>query len=107
MPRSQPASSLASSFRLFQVAGISVHLHWSWLVVAYFEIQYRTNFYNSQAWNVAEYVSLFAIVLLHEFGHALACRQVGGKADQIVLWPLGGIAYVSPPPRPGTERPVP
>src|SRR5437879_5387777 len=39
--------------------------------------------------------------MLHEFGHALACRQVGGRADQIVLWPLGGVAYVDPPQRPG------
>jgi len=46
-------------------------------------------------------VALFAIVLLHELGHSLACRQVGGKADHIVLWPLGGVAYVQPPERPG------
>jgi len=46
-------------------------------------------------------LSLFAIVLAHEFGHALACRQVGGKADQIILWLFGGVAYVSPPQRPG------
>jgi Zn-dependent protease len=36
-----------------------------------------------------------------EFGHALACRSVGGRADLIVLWPLGGVAFVDPPPRPG------
>jgi Zn-dependent protease len=48
-----------------------------------------------------EYLALFVIVTLHEFGHALACRQVGGTANQIVLWPLGGVAYVSPPQRPG------
>ena len=48
-----------------------------------------------------EYLALFFIVMLHEFGHALACRQVGGTANQIVLWPLGGVAYVDPPPRPG------
>ena len=24
-----------------------------------------------------------------------------GQANQIVLWPLGGVAYVAPPPRPG------
>lgn len=52
-------------------------------------------------WNIAEYLALFGIVLLHEFGHALACRQVGGKAERVVLWPLGGIALVQPPPRPG------
>ena len=46
-------------------------------------------------------MSLFGIVLLHEFGHALACRQVGGTANEIMLWPLGGVAYVSPPPRAG------
>src|SRR6202035_248478 len=48
-----------------------------------------------------EYLALFLIVMIHEFGHALACRQVGGTANQIVLWPLGGVAYVDPPPRPG------
>ena len=38
---------------------------------------------------------------MHEFGHAFACRQTGGQADTVVLWPLGGIAFVKPPPRPG------
>lgn len=52
-------------------------------------------------WALLEYLSLFLIVTLHEFGHSLACRQVGGQANQIVLWPLGGVAYVNPPPRPG------
>jgi Zn-dependent protease len=52
-------------------------------------------------WNVIEYLAIFGIVLLHEFGHALACRQVGGQANRIMLWPLGGVAFVQPPPRPG------
>jgi Zn-dependent protease len=101
MAQVQPSRPFAGTVRLFKTAGISVHLHWSWLVVAYFELQYRTNAYASQLWNVAEYLSLFGIVLLHEFGHALACRQVGGKAEHIILWPLGGIAFVNPPPKPG------
>ena len=49
-----------------------------------------------------EYCALFGVVLLHEFGHAFACRQTGGQANTIVLWPLGGIASVKPPPRAGT-----
>ena len=89
------------SIRLFRVAGISLFLHWSWFVVAAYELQQRKGFYTVPVWNVLEYLSLFLIVLLHEFGHALACRQVGGTANQIVLWPLGGVAYVSPPQRPG------
>lgn len=76
-------------------------LHWSWFLVAAYEIQVRKGDYSSPLWNALEYLSLFAIVTMHEFGHALACRSVGGRADQIVLWPLGGVAYVDPPPRPG------
>jgi len=78
-----------------------VFLHWSWFIIAVIGINYRREAYPSLVWNVLEYLSLFAIVLLHEFGHSLACQQVGGKADQIILWPLGGVAYVAPPPRPG------
>jgi len=89
-----------NSIRLFRVAGIDVFLHWTWFLVALIEIQGRANAYSSVTWNVLEYLALFLIVLLHEFGHALACRQVGGTANQIVLWPLGGVAYVNPPPRP-------
>lgn len=81
--------------------GVDVFLHWSWFVVALIELQSRKGLYSSPLFNVLEYLALFLIVLLHEFGHALACRQVGGTANQIVLWPLGGVAYVDPPPRPG------
>jgi Zn-dependent protease len=93
-------STRQGSFHLFRLAGIDVFLHWSWFVVAAFEISARGRRYPSIGWNVAEYLTLFLVVTLHEFGHALACRQVGGTANKIVLWPLGGIAYVDPPPRP-------
>lgn len=96
MPRARQGS-----IRLFHFAGVNVFLHWSWFVVAAFEIQNRKGSYSSVTWNVIEYLALFLIVMVHEFGHALACRQVGGRADTIVLWPLGGVAYVDPPPRPG------
>ena len=89
------------SIRLFRAAGITVFLHWSWFLVALYEINSRGRSYSSVGFNILEYLALFLIVLLHEFGHSLACRSVGGEADQIVLWPLGGVAYVNPPPRPG------
>jgi Zn-dependent protease len=43
---------------------------------------------------------LFAIVLLHEFGHCFACRWVGGHTDEIMMTPLGGLAMVNAPRRP-------
>jgi Zn-dependent protease len=91
----------AGAFRLGRVAGIEVFLHWSWFLVALLQVRYGATRYSHPAWAVAEYLTLFGIVLLHEFGHALACRSVGGTANRIVLWPLGGVAFVSPPPRPG------
>jgi Zn-dependent protease len=93
-------STRQGSFHLFRLAGIDVFLHWTWFVVAAFEISARGRRYPSISWNVAEYLTLFLVVTLHEFGHALACRQVGGTANRIVLWPLGGVAYIDPPPRP-------
>jgi uncharacterized protein (TIGR03067 family) len=98
------------SIRLFRVFGIDVFLHWSWFIAAYFQFRQRPDLeadspgwhgYSSMKWYVFEYLILFGIVLLHEFGHALACRSVGGKADRIYLWPFGGIAPINPPPRPG------
>jgi Zn-dependent protease len=94
-------SSRQGSIRLFRFAGVDLFLHWSWFLVAVIEINSRSGRYSSLTWNALEYLALFFIVMLHEYGHALACRQVGGTANQIVLWPLGGVAYVDPPPRPG------
>ena len=95
--------SLASGcLPLFRVAGIQVFLHWSWFFAAAVLVQLRVSRLDqSSTQALLDVIALFAIVLLHEFGHALACRSVGGKANTIVLWPLGGVAFVKPPPRPG------
>src|SRR5207244_5592755 len=40
---------------------------------------------------------LFFSVLLHEFGHCFAARSVNGDAQEVLLWPLGGLANVEVP----------
>lgn len=92
---------MGGTIRLFKFSGIQVYLHFSWFLIAAYQLSQRARVYTSPVWSLAEYVALFGIVLLHEFGHALACRQTGGMADRIVLWPLGGIAFVNPPRRAG------
>ena len=92
---------MGGTIRLFKFSGIQVYLHFSWFLIAAYQLTQLKREYESPIWAFAEYLALFAIVLLHEFCHALACRQTGGEANQIVLWPLGGIAFVSPPRRPG------
>jgi Zn-dependent protease len=37
---------------------------------------------------------LFGTVLLHELGHCWATLKVGGEVLGILLWPLGGLAYI-------------
>lgn len=39
---------------------------------------------------------LFVSILLHEFAHVYGARATGGSGDEILMWPLGGLAFVSP-----------
>ncbi|MGE5611487.1 MAG: site-2 protease family protein, partial [Bacillota bacterium] len=43
---------------------------------------------------------LTLMLLMHEFAHCFAARSMGGTAEEILLWPLGGLAYTNPPHRP-------
>ncbi|HVX85737.1 MAG TPA: M50 family metallopeptidase [Phycisphaerae bacterium] len=76
--------------------GITVVVHWTFLIWAFFELS------GSKTLDIdgLELALLFGVVLIHEFGHALSCKAVGGEAHHIVLWPLGGIAFVQPPNNP-------
>ena len=81
---------------LFRTAGISVRL--SLLYVAFAAVELvRAGFAGSIMHVTLAMVSLLVLVVLHEFGHCFACRAVGGEADDVLLWPLGGLAACNPP----------
>ncbi|MGE0492465.1 MAG: site-2 protease family protein [Vulcanimicrobiota bacterium] len=83
--------ALGWSFHLFTFRGIPVRAHWTLLIVeAYYLFSEPAHFELSAIFAGA----LFLSVLLHEFGHAFMTRALGGHADRILLWPLGGLAYV-------------
>lgn len=85
------------SFPLFTVSGIAVRVHWLFVaMMAWWLYPFKSG------WSMkAAFLGIvFGSVLLHEFGHALACRSVGGRANRILLWPLGGLAECTPPPHP-------
>lgn len=100
---SPPSREFQGSVKLFRLLGTEVFVHWSWFLVAWYSISTRPALYTSLSWAIVEYVAVFGIVLLHEFGHVLGCRSVGGRAERVLLWPLGGLAFVDPPPRPGAN----
>lgn len=43
---------------------------------------------------------LFFTVFLHELGHCFAARRMNGQASEVLLWPLGGLAFVEIPHNP-------
>ncbi|MCI0340944.1 MAG: site-2 protease family protein [Planctomycetales bacterium] len=42
---------------------------------------------------------LYVTILLHELGHCFAGKHHGGEAEEILLWPLGGLATIGSVPR--------
>ncbi|MBT8485658.1 MAG: hypothetical protein HKO59_14960 [Phycisphaerales bacterium] len=91
------------SIGLGRVAGIDVRVHAVFLL--YLVIQLARAWRSPHIEDAAplsvglvamEMGCLFGIVLLHEFGHCIACRRVGGEADEILMWPLGGLAFCRP-----------
>lgn len=81
------------------LAGIPLSLHWSWLPCIVLVAVLDRDRYSSSWWRVAELLSLFVVVLLHELGHALAARYRRTPVREIVLWPLGGLAIGAAPRR--------
>jgi Zn-dependent protease len=90
---------LNASLPLGTYLNIRVRLHISFLFVLAWRLSEDGGIFD----NLRFTALLFLSVLLHEFGHCLACRSVGGRADDILMWPLGGLAMCEPPPRPWAE----
>src|SRR5215469_2963925 len=85
---------LSGSVPLFTAFGIRVRMHASMLLLiiiglATSEMSGGMGITNAMTFSLV----LFSVVLLHEFGHCFAARWVGGEAHDILMWPLGGLAY--------------
>lgn len=72
--------------------GIQVRLHITFLYVIYRAVATSPDV----VFGLLSVGALYLSILLHEFGHALAARWCDGEAHDILLWPLGGLAFVRP-----------
>src|SRR3954471_22938607 len=98
----------AWSVPLGRLFGVTVRVHWLFPFVALgavlqvaFHKPYPEYKPPEGAWVDAAVLIglLFVSVLLHEFGHCFGARAVDGDAQEILLWPLGGLAACEVPHR--------
>ena len=91
---------LTGSVPLFTMFGIRVRAHASMVVLIVLTMLFAGAQGGMGIWNAMTFSTvLFGIILVHEFGHCFAARSVGGEANDILMWPLGGLAYADAPKR--------
>lgn len=79
------------SFPLGNWFGVQVRISWFFpVLLAFFFLKF------SPAMGAAISAVVIVSVLLHEFGHIAGARLTGGSGNEILLWPLGGLAFVRP-----------
>ena len=84
-----------ASFKLISIKGITVYLHVTFLFVIFWMavLFIASGMQRMQLlWYVLFLIAVFACIVLHEYGHALAASWYGINAKKITLYPIGGIA---------------
>lgn len=83
------------SWKVGTFAGISVYIHATFLMLVAWFVLVRWNEAHDLrgvVHGIVLVLSIFACVVLHEFGHALVARRFGIVTRDIVLLPIGGVS---------------
>jgi Zn-dependent protease len=91
-----PTDFLNWSFPLFRIFRIPVRMHW---LMALMIGVYLTKGAARDGWWGLEWMGvtmtiLIISILFHELAHCWMAIRLGGSAEKILLWPLGGLAFV-------------
>lgn len=93
-----PMSWALPVFRAFGIP-VKVHIFFFIITLGLFirQVADKDNVVSWQSVLFFTVVLLFGVILLHEYGHCYGGHRVGGEATEILIWPLGGLAYVDVP----------
>jgi Zn-dependent protease len=91
------------SLSLGRWADCVVRVHAFFIILLVFLLHAATNGIWPAWYPLALGAVLLASLLLHEAAHVLAARRCGGRADQVLIWPLGGLIPASAPADPRAE----
>lgn len=82
------------SYKIARVAGIDVYVHATFLLLlAWIGFgAYRAGGAPAAVQGVVFILAVFALVVMHEYGHALTARRYGVPTKDITLLPIGGVA---------------
>jgi Zn-dependent protease len=89
---------LSWNFYLGRWVGVQVRLHVFFLVLTVYVLHVCTQSPKGDnvLWTgLTALAVLLLSVVAHELGHLFAANRLGGEAEQVVLWPLGGLAPVN------------
>ncbi len=80
------------SFGIGSIAGIRLRIHVTFLLLLVLFPMWAAGSVREAFEVVGVLLSVFACVMLHELGHALAARRYGIGTREIVMLPIGGLA---------------
>jgi hypothetical protein len=94
-----PAAILGFSVPFGNWFGVRVRLHFWLLVTLVFGVAEVVRF--DPVWCLIGIGLLILTLLIHDFAHKAFAQALGGRHDEFMLWPAGGMIFPTIPPGPG------
>lgn len=83
--------------------GVPIRFHFTFLLLVVFLVVTSLGSKQSGAISILFILALFASVLMHELGHAIAGARYDVHTLEIVMFPIGGVAHLERTPKPREE----